>query len=279
MKIDLVLKIGGSCISNKALLHNALRTQRPEDIDIALQVNTTVIDQIASEIHEILNENPKMIILTGVGSPGHFTVIKYGLHKGNNGSLQLHVGFLEAQIAVNYLRQAFLEALLKHKVPAIQLYASSIYQSDKMRIIKGDVENLKSFLEVGMIPVISGDMVPDKTMGYSVLSGDQVLYDLTKDFQPDTVIFGLDVDGVFTKDPKIDPEAKLLPEISKEKIDELIKQEFATNDASGQMKGKLCEIRNLLEAGFREVLLLNLTKQGNLTQIVRERRGIFTKIS
>ncbi|MFW9779259.1 MAG: isopentenyl phosphate kinase [Candidatus Heimdallarchaeota archaeon] len=279
MEIDLIIKIGGSCLSNKALLYKAMKTQDPEDIKYALQLNLDVIDQIGAEISNILQETPKMIILTGVGSPGHFTVLKYNLHKGHDGTLKQRVGFLEAQIAVNRLRQEFLESLLRHGVPAIQLYASSMYQSNNRRILKGNVENLSCFLDVGMIPVISGDMVPDQSLGYSVLSGDQILYDLTKHFRPKTVIFGSDVDGVFTADPKLDPNARLLPEISKETIDELVSKKFQDDDASGQMKGKLSEIKNLIESGLGEILLLNLTVKGNLTQAIKFGVGNFTRIS
>ncbi|MFW9855132.1 MAG: isopentenyl phosphate kinase [Candidatus Thorarchaeota archaeon] len=279
MQIDLIIKIGGSCLSKKALLYTALRTQHPEDIKQALQLNVNTIDDIAGEISELIHERPKMIILTGVGSPGHYTVLKYNLHTGTDGTLRQRVGFLEAQIAVNRLRQTFLEALLRHGVPAIQLYASSMYQSSDRRVVHGNVNNLSSFLDVGMIPVISGDMVPDKSLGYSVLSGDQILYDLTKHFQPKTVVFGSDVNGVFTADPKVDPNAELLPEISRNSLDRLIKEEFGKDDASGQMRGKLIEIRHLLEAGFHEILLLNLTVKGNLTQIIRDGHGVFTRFT
>jgi isopentenyl phosphate kinase len=219
----------------------------------------------------------RMIILTGVGSPGHFTVLKHGLHKGDNGSLEQHLGFVEAQIAVNRLRQSILEAFWHHKLPAVQVYASSIYQSKKMRIIRGDTTNLKGFIEVGMVPVISGDIVPDMSMGLSVLSGDQILLDLAKQYPPETVIFGSDVDGIFDTDPKINPDAQLITEISKNKMDDLIK-EASGRDASGQMRGKLTEIKNLLDAGFKEIIVLNLTKKGILIPVIKERKGIFTRI-
>lgn len=276
MEIDLIMKIGGSCLSNKALLHKALKTKQPEDIKAALKIDVETIDQIAAEISEIYDADKKMILLTGVGSQGHYTVLKHGLQKGDNHTFEQHVGLLEAQIAVNRLRQTILEALLRHKVPAVQMYASSIYRSSKMRIEHGDISNLNHFLNVGIVPIISGDMVPDTVMGYSVLSGDQILLDIAKQFQPKTVIFGSDVNGVFTADPKIDTDAKLLTEIPKEEIDKRI-NEISGTDASGQMKGKLIEIKNLLEAGFGEIILMNLTKKGNLSPIIKERSGIYTR--
>ncbi len=276
MELDLLLKVGGSCISDKTLLNKALKSQSPEDIKATLGINLKRIDQIAAEIGDAFSIMNKMIILTGVGSPGHFTVLKHKLHKGNSGELEQHLGLLEAQIAVNRLRQSILESFLRHKIPAFQAYASSMYESDKMRVIRGDTGNIKRFLASGLVPVISGDMVPDVTMGYSVLSGDQILADLAEKFNPKTIVYGSDVDGIFDSDPKINPDAKLIPEISKDKIEEII-EEIAGDDASGQMRGKLIEIKNLLDTGFKDIILLNLTKKGILQKALNNEDVPFTR--
>ncbi len=277
MEIDLILKIGGSSISNKKLLYKALKSQTTEDIKAALTIDVHIIEEIAAEIGTLYESGMKnMIILTGVGSPGHFTVLKYGLHKGFSGDRSQHMGLLDAQIAVNRLRQSLLENFFKNNVPCVQVYASSIYESDKMRILRGDTANIERFLDIGVIPVISGDMVPDKTMGYSVLSGDQILLDLAKKFQPKKIILGSDVDGLFDTDPKVNPNAQLIPEVTENKIEEII-QQLEGGDASGQMKGKLIEIKNLLEHGFKDIILLNINKPGVLNQAVSKNSGRFTR--
>ena len=276
MELDLLLKVGGSCISDKTLLNKALKSQSPEDIKATLDINLKRIDQIAAEIGDAYSIMNKMIILTGVGSPGHFTVLKHKLHKGNSGELEQHLGLLEAQIAVNRLRHSILESFLRHKIPAFQAYASSMYESDKMRVIRGDTGNIKRFLASGLVPVISGDMVPDVTMGYSVLSGDQILADLAEKFNPKKIVYGSDVDGVFDSDPKISPDAKLIPEISKDKIEEII-EEMTGDDASGQMRGKLIEIKNLLDTGFKDIVILNLTKKGILQKALNNEDVPFTR--
>ena len=145
-----------------------------------------------------------------------------------------------------------------------------------MRIIRGDTTNIERFLNIGVIPIISGDMVPDRTMGYSVLSGDQILLDLAKKFQPKKIILGSDVDGLFDSDPKVNPNAQLIPEVTENKIKGLI-QQLEGGDASGQMKGKLIEIKNLLDLGFRDILLLNINKPGVLKKAVSENSGRFTR--
>jgi isopentenyl phosphate kinase len=276
MELDLILKVGGSCISDKTLLYKAMKTQSTEDIKAALDIDLNKIDLIVAEIGKAYSIMNKVIILTGVGSPGHFTVLKHKLHKGNSGDLEQHLGLLEAQIAVNRLRQSILESFLKHKIPAFQAYASSIYESDKMRVMNGDTGNIKRFLESGLVPVISGDMVPDVTMGYSVLSGDQILADLAKKFKPKKIVYGSDVDGIFDSDPKLNPNSSLIPKISRDEIDSLIDQ-ISGEDASGQMRGKIMEIRNLLDAGFKDILLLNLTKRGILSRALNNEDVPYTR--
>ncbi len=277
MDIDLILKIGGSSISNKRLLAKALKSQSPGDIKVALAVNQQNIDCIAAEIGELFSSGvKKMIILTGVGSPGHFVVLQHGIHKGNSGNINQHLGLVDAQIAVNLLRQTLLEAFVANKIPVVQLYASSIYESNKMRIIRGDTSNFERFIQNGIVPVISGDVVPDLSMGYSVLSGDQILLDLVKKFIPQKIIFGSDVDGVFDEDPKINPAANLIPEIPHSRINEVIEQ-VSSGDASGQMKGKLVEIRNLLDLGQKEIMLLNITRKGALLEAVTNNSGRSTR--
>ncbi|MFX1515917.1 MAG: isopentenyl phosphate kinase [Promethearchaeota archaeon] len=276
MELDLILKVGGSCISDKTLLYKAKKTQSPEDIKAALDIDLNKIDLIAAEIGKAYSIMNRIIILTGVGSPGHFTVLKHELHKGNSGDLEQHLGLLEAQIAVNRLRYSILEHFLKYKIPAFQAYASSIYESDKMRVIRGDTGNIRKFLESGLVPVISGDMVPDVTMGYSVLSGDQILADLAKKFKPKKIVYGSDVDGMYESDPKLNPNASLIPKISRDEIDSLVDQ-ITGDDASGQMRGKIIEIRNLLDAGFKEILLLNLTKRGILSRVLNNENVPYTR--
>ena len=59
-------------------------------------------------------------------------------------------------------------------------------------------------------------------------------------------------------------------------IEELI-QQLEGGDASGQMKGKLIEIKHLLQLGFKDIILLNINKPGVLNQAVNDNTGRFTR--
>ncbi|MFX0086623.1 MAG: isopentenyl phosphate kinase [Candidatus Hodarchaeota archaeon] len=274
MTIDLLIKIGGSCISDKEQIFKALKSNSLDAAKL-LKLKTIMINQIAEGLGVVYKSMKRIIILTGVGTPGHYTVLKYQLHKGNNKTLKQHLGLLEAQIAVNRLRQEFLEAFLRHKLPVVQFYASSMYESNNRRIIKGNTDNIAKFMSTGMVPVISGDMVPDITMGYSVLSGDQILYDLAKKFKPEKIIFGSDVDGIYESDPKKNPNSRLITQISRNEIDSRI-EEIGGTDASGQLRGKLNEIKNLLDNDFGDIAVINLTKKGILKQVLLEEEVLCT---
>ena len=63
MEIDLILKIGGSSISNKSLLAKALKSQSPNDIEGALAINKQNIDRIAAEIGELYSSGVKKMII------------------------------------------------------------------------------------------------------------------------------------------------------------------------------------------------------------------------
>ena len=78
MTIDLLIKIGGSCISDKSLLLKALSLNSP-DINETLKLNSKVIDHIADDIGAVYKTMKRLVVLTGVGTPGHYTVLKYKL--------------------------------------------------------------------------------------------------------------------------------------------------------------------------------------------------------
>ncbi|WP_455140778.1 isopentenyl phosphate kinase [Candidatus Hodarchaeum mangrovi] len=276
MEIDLLLKIGGSTISDKTLLYNALKSNDQEDIKNALNIDLSTINQVVEEIKNGYTHAKRMIIITGVGSPGHFTVLKHQLHKGNNGSIEQHLGLVKAQIEVNKIRQLLLEVFLENSLPVVQFYASSMYISDKMRIQVSYIDNITHFLNLGMIPVISGDMVPDYSMGYSVLSGDQIIADLAYRLKPRRIVFGSDIDGLYDRDPKIDTKAHFFNDLNLEQINSLINK-LSEGDASGQMKGKLIEIKNLLHSGVPEVILLNLKRKGVLTALLNGQKEKYTR--
>ena len=131
--------------------------------------------------------------------------------------------------------------------------------ADRGRIVSQNFDIIASMLELGLVPCIGGDLVQDHSLGASVVSGDQIAVNLAIAFHANIIIFGTDIDGLFTADPKLDRNARLIPTLDIVKLQEWAEKAGPANvpDASGGMRGKLTEILPAVKAGIR-VMILNL---------------------
>ena len=121
----------------------------------------------------------------------------------------------------------------------------------------------------GILPVFFGDVVIDRSKGFTILSGDQLAVRLAIDMGAERLIFGVDVDGVYTSNPKLVPEARIIRELPLEQLMGYIKIGKAlTTDVTGGMLGKVSEARDAVEAGV-EVLITNATSSDVILKALR----------
>jgi isopentenyl phosphate kinase len=158
------------------------------------------------------------------------------------------------------LRLAVTHALMEAGLAPVIFLPSNVMSMANGEINQNFVSSLRRFLEIGMTPLLGGDMCGDDAKGFSVCSGDKVVYVLAKLLKPKHVIFATDVAGIFTADPKLDPNAKLIPQIALSRIQEFEKlADKATNpDITKGMRGKLEEIKQfepILRAGAQVAIL------------------------
>ena len=88
----------------------------------------------------------------------------------------------------------------------------------------------------------------------AVLSGDQIVKYLAENLRPERVIMGSDVDVIYNKDPKINPDAELLEVVTSSEQIELIKN-TQTIDVTGEMRGKLTELLELANIGVESEII------------------------
>ena len=70
----------------------------------------------------------------------------------------------------------------------------------------------------------------------------------------DKVILGTDVDGVYNKNPKTSPDARLINRVSS--LNDLDSQDSTTNiDVTGGMVGKIKELLSLAELGITSQII------------------------
>lgn len=138
--------------------------------------------------------------------------------------------------------------------PVNLFHVSSIGTSKAGRLERLNLEAVKGFMALGMVPVLGGDLVYDEAMGFSVCSGDQVAALLARELGATDLVFATDVAGVYDSDPKKNPAAKLIPEVSLSRVTEVLPAASSTGDASGAMRGKiqsLATLTSLVEKGLR----------------------------
>jgi isopentenyl phosphate kinase len=104
--------------------------------------------------------------------------------------------------------------------------------------------------------VIYGDVVLDldESIKIAVLSGDQIVKYLAENLRPERVIMASDVDGIYNKNPKINPDAELLKVVTSNEQIELIKNN-QTVDVTGGMSGKLTELLELANLGVESEII------------------------
>jgi len=226
-----ILKLGGSVITDK----NKYMTADKKNI--------------ARLVKEIADARKKMkfdlIIVHGAGSFGHMPVKKHGIKDGIFNEKH-KLGFADTNYSCTVLSQHIVAALLKEKIPAIVVTPLVVLSHSNKKMKDFDTKVVSTLLKSGYVPVMRGDVVLDDIIGGSISSGDEQVPYLANALHANKMIYGVDVDGIFTADPKTNKNAKLIPLITKSNITRVLSslEEAKTHDVTGGMKGKITELLN-----------------------------------
>lgn len=245
----ILIKAGGSAITDKG-----------KDFTPRLKV----IENIAHQISQI---DEDIILVHGGGSYGHPLAHEFSLHKGLTHESQLP-GVSQTRYSMTQLNQIVLSFFILNKTPAVAVQPSACFMCTNKRISHSFLEPVKKLLELQCIPVLYGDVVVDTEQGFCILSGDQIISYLTQEFDIEKVIFGLEIEGLYTKAPQKDG-AQLVTDITFDELESISGEE--TGDVTRGMKGKLQEIKIMGEKGI-EVYLINITKEDTLLKAVNNKR-------
>ncbi len=210
-------------------------------------------------------------IVHGGGSFGHPLAKKYGLNEKKVGVKEA----AEVMEAMDSLSSIVFEEARKAKIPGLLLKPRNFVVNDKGKVVEGFWEIFRKYYSSGAVPISHGDVVVDISLGFSVCSGDDVMVEMCKVLRPDLAIFLTDVSGIFEEDPKCNPNANLIEEIS---ASELMKLgiSFSDKDATGGMGKKVEAILKIVE--FCPVYVLKGDNVNNLKRAILGRDFIGTKI-
>lgn len=241
-----------------------------------LTPNMPAINRLAQEIAQA---NVSCLVLVhGGGSFGHPLarryMIKEGLQKGSGGQL---IGFAKTHQAMIALNRLVVDTLIQHNIPAVAMMSSSMIVTKSGRICTMMDEPLKQLLQVRCMPVLYGDAVFDSDLGFTILSGDQVAAALAIQLNSERIIMGIDEDGLYTADPKVNAEAKLIHHIDLYEL-RAMRQQFEqakSTDVTGGMLGKIDELTSAIERGIPS-LIVNAAKPKTIYKALKGEKVVGT---
>ena len=262
----IILKIGGSILTNKD--------------STTSEVDAISLKRIASEIKKSLeNSSKELIIVHGAGSFGHPPAKKHKIGEKFDKSQypEKRLGFCEIQNEVKKLNMFICEEFIKMGLPTIAVPASGFISATNKRITDGNLDLFKRYLNKGFIPVIYGDVVLDDDLEFCVISGDQIIQYLAVNLNPEQVILGTDVDGVYNKNPKTHDDAIFFDKFTS--LKDLDTLEGTTNvDVTGGMVGKIKELLYLADLGI-ESKIINAEVEDNIFKVLENKEVKGTVIS
>jgi len=184
-----------------------------------------------------------LIIIHGAGSYGHPIANEYELINGYKRSEQL-IGFSKTRQAMMSLNKFIVDAFIQNNITAISVQPSAFVLTKKGRITEFDPILIERMLRMNLVPLLYGDAVLDEALGFSILSGDQLTANLAINLEAKQIIIGVDVDGLYTEDPKINPDAILIEETTLNELRHSIKRisRARTTDVTKGMLGKIQEL-------------------------------------
>ena len=200
-----------------------------------------------------------MIIVHGAGSFGHPQAKRYEL----NGKFD-PLGSIITHRSVKQLNDIIVDKLNEASVNAIGLHPMNCIISNDGRISEMSLNIIESMLDNGFVPVLHGDVVMDKKLGTSVLSGDQIVPHLATKFNAKRVGIGSAENGVF------DGDGKTIENINSGNF-EVIKKYIggsANTDVTGGMLGKVLELLNLSEVSNTTSYIFNACNAGNINEFL-----------
>jgi isopentenyl phosphate kinase len=256
-----VLKLGGSVITNK---------------EKQLTPNLPAIGRLASEISRA-NVSP-LVLVHGGGSFGHPIAKQYSIEEGYKDQSQI-MGFSKTRQAMTTLNKLVVDSLIQHNIPAVAVQPSSCIITKQGRIRVMEERPLRKLLEMGFVPVLCGDAVLDSDEGFAILSGDQLVSSLATRLEAERIIIGIDVDGLYTSDPKTDSKARLIQHIAPHELRKVQHEieEVRVTDVTGGMLGKVVELIPVVEKGI-QVIIVNAAKPSNVYKALKGERVLGTVI-
>jgi len=259
----ILIKLGGSVITDKSKPFVA----KPD-----------VIKRLVGEIIQAKKVyKGKILIGHGSGSFGHTVAAKYKTQEGMVGKDSLKGFSLTAEAAVK-INRVVIRQCLNQALPVASFSPLSFIYAKEGKPLFVLTSQIKKALEIGLIPVIYGDVVMDETVGFCIYSGEKILdllaIKLLKYYKIDKIIMVGGTDGV------LDEEGKTIVNITSRNYSGIKKSLSGSKavDVTGGMLHKVEESLNLAVREKISTVIINGNKRDNLMKEILGKDVVSTTI-
>lgn len=255
----IVIKLGGSVLTDKSR-YRVLRRAN--------------MKRLATEIAESTRD---ACIVHGAGSFGHVVAQQHLLARGRSESDAQDAAASQVHRDVRDLHARVVAGLAEAGLAPVGVAPFDFATLREGALDTIDLRPIHRAIAAGLMPVSFGDLVPDATRGYGILSGDVVVEQLARDLKPERVVFATDVDGLYDRPPH-EEDAVLLERVTP---DEAVAATTAGSrgiDVTGGMAGKVARLATIARAGV-PVLVVNGTKRGRLAEALAGRDVVGTLVA
>jgi isopentenyl phosphate kinase len=246
-----VVKLGGSVITRKREVE---------------RIRPKILRRLAEEIAAV--PDTPTVLLHGAGSFGHPGARKFGLAQPPAKDADRRKRGRGAAIVsteVRRLHLAVLRELIHAGVSPWSIPVANLARNREGRLATLDTAPFQAAVSSGLVPVSFGDVVPDETWGWSILSADTLAVRLAKELGARRVVFVSDVPGILA--PSTGRRPNVIEEVTDAVVDGL-RRVGSGPDVTGGIRGKAEAMRAISESGVDAGLISGL-KDGELSRALR----------
>lgn len=227
------LKLGGSLITDKTQPYTARHDK---------------LADLASQISSSLHADPELRLVLGHGSGsfGHTAAKRYKTRDGAREGGGYWQGFAEVWYQASTLNRYVIQALHEAGIPAMTFSPAASVWSENGRVVKWDLSQIKTALDAGIIPVVHGDVIFDRTKGGTILSTEDLFEHLAQELHPKRILLAGLEEAVWADFPARRHRVEVLTRESFNEISTGV-GEAAGADVTGGMQSKVLQMLDLVE--------------------------------
>lgn len=215
----IVVKLGGSVITEK----DSVEALDEAALDRAIGILAGVDEQL--------------VVVHGAGSFGHHYADQHGVSR-TAGSRDA-VAAYDIHAAMRRLNAAVVSRLHGEEVPALPVHPLSVGARSPAGKLTFPVNAVRTLLGEGFVPVLHGDVISQDGAGVTILSGDEVLVELSRQLSVSRIGVCTGVPGVLDEEGRVISRIGAFSEVA---------DVLGASDATDVTGGMAAKVNALLEA-------------------------------